>query len=47
MVPGGTGRNPASSTYTRALVIGRPMGGAISSDSGALIVAHTVVSVGP
>src|SRR5690349_11648018 len=45
--PTGTGRNPASSTYTRVFAIGPPIGGTPPADSGALNVAHTVTSVGP
>nr|WP_234356560.1 hypothetical protein [Streptomyces sp. NRRL F-2295] len=47
MTPGATGRRAASSTYTRAPAMGRPIGGTVLPDSGALMVAHTVVSVGP
>ncbi len=45
---GGTGWRKASSTYVPELAIGRPIGTTSASGaSGALIAAHTVVSVGP
>src|ERR1043165_971766 len=45
--PTGTGSRRPSSTYKRVLRIGPPIGTAPSPDRGALIVAQTVVSVGP
>lgn len=50
VTPCGTGRRFASSTRATALGIGLPIGGASSSAeaaSGSLMVATTVVSVGP
>ncbi|CAM5663310.1 hypothetical protein KAURM247S_08246 [Kitasatospora aureofaciens] len=41
-------RRPSSSTYTRKPATARPIGGTPEpGDSGSLMVAHTVVSVGP
>ncbi len=45
--PSGTGRSAASSTYRRTSATGVPSAGTTRPDSGALTVAHTVVSVGP
>ncbi len=45
--PTGTGSRAASNTYTRVPAIGVPIGAAPSPCNGALIVAHTVLSVGP
>ena len=46
VTPTGTGSSPPSSTYTRVFQIGEPIGGASAQRAtGALIVAHTVVSV--
>ncbi len=46
--PGGTGWRPASSTYTRVLAIGRPIGGAPAAPRvSSAAVDQIVVSVGP
>ncbi len=45
--PAGTGRRASSRTYTRKFAMGVPIGGTVAPLSGALMVAQTVVSVGP
>ena len=47
MTPAGTGRNHPSSTNNAAPGTGEPIGTPVPAASGALIDAHTVVSVGP
>src|ERR1017187_282924 len=47
VTPGGTSLSASSSTYTRVPATGEPIGGAPLPASRVLIVAHTVVSVGP
>lgn len=46
-MPGGTGRSASSSTYPVVPAIGLPIGGRSAPASARLIVAHTVLSVGP